>query len=308
MADAKGPVINPVDDLKILIFFIVILWLVWFSLGGPDKYGKGAQFNWKAPEPVSSDSGGSYSFSTSQVVNEPHVSQGDSLETKVSGNSQAEITSDVATKKSSDSKNANTAPTAEKEQHSNNSSGISLPFTPVLKFKPDLSINGDNLSKSANSKYLTLDYSSSNVGPLDISGLTVRNYLGGTFEISGASLLPMQGKINNELDVSIQPDSKVYLIGGESPLGVSFRVNKCMVYLAQFQVYTPPLPAECPECQFSPDHSFTYNDCILLHNDDPDFYKDDWRMYVGNAAKVWKDAGGLRLEDKAGNTIAGGFF
>ncbi len=58
----SAPVGDALSDLKWLIAFLVVLWIVWFFTGGPDRYLKskpflkppaapGEQFNQYGPQP-----------------------------------------------------------------------------------------------------------------------------------------------------------------------------------------------------------------------------------------------------------------
>ncbi len=189
------------------------------------------------------------------------------------------------------------------------------PFTKYSSFdKPILFLSKGPANQSGWS-YLKLDFSASNKAPLGLAGLLVRDIFGKSVAVGGASDLPYQGMINEERDISILPGSTVFLIDGASPIGASFRVNKCIGLLAEFQEFYPPLPLApvSPSLDWgitgtsSSIRSATYNGCVNAHKDDLDFYSNNWRIYL--KTKVWSQTGDfVRLVDPQGNTLASLFY
>ncbi|NOY35518.1 MAG: hypothetical protein GXP44_01185 [bacterium] len=162
--------------------------------------------------------------------------------------------------------------------------------------------------------------------PLLISGWTLEGKTGLDIKIGGASPLPYSGRLNREYPVFLNPGEKAVVVTGESPIGVSFRLNKCSGYLEQFQDFEPYIPKECPRpidedlpnnlgdscldylerlprCEVPADLSaiplspacreylgrkINYNACVDAHKRDPDFYKPEWRIYLGRGAELWR--------------------
>ena len=61
-------------------------------------------------------------------------------------------------------------------------------------------------------------------------------------------MLPFPSAYSVESDVVLQQGDKAYLIKGFSPIGTSFRDNKCTGYFEENEpsLFTPGLPTECP--------------------------------------------------------------
>jgi len=130
-----------------------------------------------------------------------------------------------------------------------------------------------------------------------------------------------------KIDVSMPPEGRAIITSGKSPVGASFRVNVCSAYLGQFQKFVPELRQDCPNpsdelkkygpyddvvcrsfvdklpaCQ-SFDGSFpsnvsasckkfvteklSYNSCFERHSKDTDFYKNEWRLFLGSEKDLW---------------------
>ena len=260
MADAKGPVFDPMEDLKLLLGFFVLLWLFWFITGGPSKYELAQHPFLRQPTEVGLDQNG--------VYRDPdiHVQYGEipTVQVKISRKPTTIVAPRV----------------------------LSGPIINLSKGQADLF----GLS------YIKIDYSAINKLPITITGLIMRNILGKSAVIAGASNLPYQGRINEVADVIVGPGSSIYIIQGISPLGVSFRVNKCIGYLAQYQDFYPLLPKPIID-------ELTYNTCVDAHKTDLDFYTNDWRIYLGTNAMVWNETGDVvRLMNNSGNTLSSIFY
>lgn len=57
---------------------------------------------------------------------------------------------------------------------------------------------------------------------------------------------PTSGVVNASDDIVLMPGERALIISGESPVGASFRENKCTGYFADFQSFSPSLPKNCP--------------------------------------------------------------
>jgi hypothetical protein len=74
-----------------------------------------------------------------------------------------------------------------------------------------------------------------------------------TSDASGASVLipkgteiPTSGTINAVQDIVLSPGDRAIVVSGQSPIGASFRENKCIGYFGNFQTFSPALPQNCP--------------------------------------------------------------
>lgn len=58
--------------------------------------------------------------------------------------------------------------------------------------------------------------------------------------------VPTSGIVNQTQDIVLMPGERAIIISGRSPIGTSFRENKCTGYLSTFQQFSPSLPQNCP--------------------------------------------------------------
>ncbi len=65
-------------------------------------------------------------------------------------------------------------------------------------------------------------------------------------KLGQATHLPLQNKASLLQDILITREARVVIVSGHSPLGYSFRVNKCTGYFDQFQEFTPVILHNCP--------------------------------------------------------------
>ena len=276
MAGAPPPVFNPIQDLKAIALILTCAWFIWFWNGGPQKYEASQQkpFLMKPTEIVVNDIWQD-PFISEQYGGIPNATVNGSVNVNL-GNSQVPSLGGGTVSVGSGMKKYGL---------------FGKPVSYVNKGKAD----------SSGKSYIQIDYQSFNKASLNFTGLTLRDFFGKRITVGQASLLPYQGRVNPLSDIIVYPGSTVYFIEGQSPIGVSFRVNKCIGTLAQFQNYYPPLPP--------PILGLNYNDCVDAHKLDTDFYHNDWRIYLGNQAKPWLETGDLvRLEDSDGVTLASLFY
>lgn len=72
----------------------------------------------------------------------------------------------------------------------------------------------------------------------DASGTSVR--------IPRGTEVPASGLINATENIVLSPGERAIVISGPSPIGASFRENKCIGYFSTFQNFSPPLLQNCP--------------------------------------------------------------
>lgn len=81
---------------------------------------------------------------------------------------------------------------------------------------------------------------------LKITGWYLKSKVTGYFAIIGrAALLPFPFT-GTESDVVLEQGDSVYLTKGFSPIGISFRTNKCTGYFEENRIFTPSLSLQCP--------------------------------------------------------------
>jgi hypothetical protein len=86
-----------------------------------------------------------------------------------------------------------------------------------------------------------------NASAVDITGWTLRSEATHRYGIVPNGIaLPILNVINPRQNIVLQPGQNAIIASGKSPIGSSFRENKCVGYLGNFQNYTPYLPNTCP--------------------------------------------------------------
>jgi hypothetical protein len=199
-----------------------------------------------------------------------------------------------------------------------------------IKFIPGASIKETYPEK----EFVEVDVVQKNLSGADATKWVLVNSRGEEAALGSVSNLPLSGKVNATEPLKIKAGDRLFISTGRSPIGVSFRVNKCSVYLEQFQDFVPPISGECPQlssfysldgkCQnfiqnmarceantrpIPPDmtgacktvvSAINYNSCVTAHKNDPDFYLKEWRIFLGKEKELWvqpKDTVTL-LDDK----------
>ncbi len=169
-------------------------------------------------------------------------------------------------------------------------------------------------------EFVEINASSLNKNPLNITGWSIKT-LNNNFSrfVGTGSELILQGKVSEEKEILLYPGEKAFLIPGGSPVGISFKLNKCIGYFEQFQDFYPELPKFCPHpgfdeysvsggdkycdaflksiprcnayvkefpaemsyaCKVIINSRLNYNSCISESSGDKDFKKGEWRVYV----------------------------
>lgn len=83
--------------------------------------------------------------------------------------------------------------------------------------------------------------------PVDITNWSLQSAVSGQrLFISQAASPLVLGTVNLTEPVYLAPGSSAIIVSGPSPVGVSFRENKCSGYLNELQEFTPALSNECP--------------------------------------------------------------
>ena len=178
--------------------------------------------------------------------------------------------------------------------------------------------------------------------PLDMSGWTIENKRGDRFAFGYAANLPYAREPVTLSRLIMPPGSTVHIVTGQSSVGSNFRVNRCAGYFAQFNSFTPSLPQECPRpseepaqtnlpdicldyieslprcripqntlldigniCRAYITANISYSGCVANHKIDPDFYENEWYVYLARPMELWKDKREtITLRDNQGNLMA----
>lgn len=191
-------------------------------------------------------------------------------------------------------------------------------------------------------EYLEIDVVQPNLSGTDATKWVLENSRGEKVALGPASALPLSGKVNAPEPLKIKAGDHLIVSTGRSPVGVSFRVNKCSAYLEQFQDFVPPISGVCPyitseknfysldttcqrfvqdirpcetntrplpsdtaaSCKTFLDSTTNYNGCVATHKNDPDFYSREWRIFLGKEKEMWAEPKDtILLLDDAGKRI-----
>lgn len=191
-------------------------------------------------------------------------------------------------------------------------------------YKVDLSIGYAAKQSDPKKEYIEIISSYDNKKPLRLTGWVLVGNKKLDIKIGQGSYLPYSAQVNPQEDIFLKPGERAYVVTGESPIGTSFRVNKCTGYFEQFQDFEPSLAMDCPQpsdenipqnfndqcldyldslprcqmqisippglsiaCQNYISEKINYKTCVEIHKDDPDFYKPEWRIYLGRNEDLW---------------------
>lgn len=116
------------------------------------------------------------------------------------------------------------------------------PYYDKVKMSNISGLNDSN----PNNEFLTLSTSLKKTETIKITGWYLQSKVTGRLAVIGkAALLPFP-YTRTESDVILQSGDRVILNKGFSPIGISFRTNKCTGYFAENRDFTPSLPLKCP--------------------------------------------------------------
>jgi len=235
-------------------------------------------------------------------------------------------------------------PAQDKEKISKTTSeGLSAPQeNSRYKEKVSLTVYGAK-ETSVDREYLEIR-AGSMTEPILITDWTLEGRQGLDIAIGKGSYLVYSGQINSQDHIYLEPGGKAVIVTGQSPIGTSFRLNVCTGYFNQFQKFIPHLSEECPRVSeenppFYPDACFdfvnrlsrcdipvnislenqfkigndcllfisekaNYNGCVDAHKDDKDFYKKEWRVYLGRGEEMWSNKRDrIILRDQEGKIV-----
>jgi len=97
-----------------------------------------------------------------------------------------------------------------------------------------------------NKEYLSISTRLEKNETVKITGWYLKSEITGYYAIiGGAALLPFPFT-KTESNIILQNGDRVYLTKGFSPIGISFRTNKCTGYFEENRTFTPSLSLQCP--------------------------------------------------------------
>jgi hypothetical protein len=99
----------------------------------------------------------------------------------------------------------------------------------------------------ADKEYLTIRVSGRATAGVDITGWRIESEaVGHSIRIPEGVNLPHTSEVNQTSPIVLSAYQSAIIIVGDSPVGMSFRENKCTGYFDQFQNFTPPIAHLCP--------------------------------------------------------------
>ena len=109
----------------------------------------------------------------------------------------------------------------------------------------EVTLGAGNAQESGGNEYVEIRAHSQT--PVSLNGWSLQSALSGIRAyIPQASPLPIVGTMNRLTPVVLDVTGNAVVSSGPSPLGISFRENRCTGYLAQQQSFEPSLANACP--------------------------------------------------------------
>ena len=122
--------------------------------------------------------------------------------------------------------------------------GPSSPYRGVVRMNRYVSGAGSSDPKN---EYVELYVAQDAGAPVNLSGWTLSSdATGSSAVIPKGTEIPISGIVNAAQDIIIIPGKRAIIASGSSPIGASFRENKCIGYFSTFQQFYPSLPQNCP--------------------------------------------------------------
>ena len=119
--------------------------------------------------------------------------------------------------------------------------GIPSPYRNMV------SLNNYVSSASSTDEYVELSVAQNASASVTITKWALESEATGNAEIiPRGTAVPTSGIVNAESDIVLSPGDRAIISTGPSPVGASFRENKCIGYFSSFQKFSPPLPQNCP--------------------------------------------------------------
>ncbi len=122
--------------------------------------------------------------------------------------------------------------------------GAPSPYRDIVRMSHYVSSAG---SSDPGNEYIEISIAQNAGVPVDLSGWVLSSdATGNTARIPKGTEIPLSGVVNATEDIVLAPGTRAVLISGQSPIGASFRENKCIGYFSTFQKFSPSLPQNCP--------------------------------------------------------------
>ena len=98
------------------------------------------------------------------------------------------------------------------------------------------------------SEYVEIKIPKTTEGKIVVTGWELKSMMTGqSIKIGEAAWLPRLGDLNTKNTIAMSAGDRMLITTGRSPIGISFRTNKCTGYFGQFQNFWPSLGGGCPD-------------------------------------------------------------
>ena len=209
-------------DLRAFVLIVVILAFVWLFTGGPLR--PSSESGWFLNKPQQK--------ATQKTKEQTEEIFGTTGATK-------EIVQPKINQSSSASSSKQSSSAKSKLQSSSSQSSIRPDFV-TLKTRGAKETAPDQ-------EYLEIKADKKNKSPVKITGWKLKGKTDLDIVIGkGASYIYASIASQPQEDIYLKSGEKAIVITGNSPLGTSFKLNKCAGYFEQFHEFTPELNTECP--------------------------------------------------------------
>lgn len=230
---------NPNRDLAIFLGVFILLFLLWLTLGGPSR-------------PLSQ--GGTF------LNPLPPIGEGTSFEA-FGGGSGFQLVPEADTAISTEELRSRIAQIQEQFRN------------PQIPGEPSRYAGSVTLGTAAleadepEREYVRISVSRNASQPVPVSGWRIQSVRSNTRATIGEGTAELEtGGVPDTEPITLEPGTTAYLVTGRSPVGTSFRLNKCTGYLTQFQDFTPRIAQRCPspseELAAYPDEQELSEECI----------------------------------------------
>lgn len=119
-----------------------------------------------------------------------------------------------------------------------------LPSSPL---RGKLWISSVRRSTDVKAEYIVLSTNKDLPPSTNLTGMTIKSVVSGQIvQLPEGVNVPIPNQVNSTDAIRINPNQKIIVSTGQSPLGYSFRINICTGYFEQFQNFNPGLPMSCP--------------------------------------------------------------
>jgi len=123
--------------------------------------------------------------------------------------------------------------------------GVPSPYRGIVSMNHYVSSAG---SPDPGKEYIEIIVAQNAGTPVNLTGWMVSSDASGnSAKIPKGTEIPISGTINEDENIVLSPGNKAMVISGQSPIGASFRENKCIAYFSSFQNFYPSLPQNCPD-------------------------------------------------------------